>query len=456
MVKRNTDYKQLYLVDSFYLKHFNQQNQSLQNKISNNHNILLTTPKTQQYFNNHYSIPQSNLDKYNYNSFANTVQTNFNNESQNNDISKETNHKSDDYSRNKVERKVTQDDVGLMNPPDSFQYYDDDSQNVARQPEYTERSGDDVSYRESVPYYDNFQNRKLLSNDSDRNKNISLSNSNLVSKDLLNKTKRQFYSCYICKKTFSNIALLEKHNMMKHKRYDNLNVENGNNDILIDDPSIVENDRINSNQQIDDNDNDIINQSTENLRSNSQNNLIDIQDTQTRQNRNSSPITNSGGGDDDDDDDWIDIPDSQSNVNNSNSQIAIRRDIQTNFPNSNNIAKRKKQNDNIEKFYTYKCGECFMGFKNYDALKQHQLQSHGKVGGMKRSITSNMQGIINEGQKVEELNSYWCSTCGKFLQNFASMKAHLEKEHQNAPLRAKRSKTNDKIKRKRVLYYTKY
>ena len=202
MVKRNTDYKQLYLVDSFYLKHFNQQNQSLQNKISNNHNILLTTPKTQQYFNNHYSIPLSNLDKYNYNSFANTVQPNFNNESQNNDISKETNHKSDDYSRNKVERKVTQDDVGLMNPPDSFQYYDDDSQNVARQPEYTERSGDDVSYRESVPYYDNFQNRKLLSNDSDRNKNISLSNSNLVSKDLLNKTKRQFYSCYICKKNF--------------------------------------------------------------------------------------------------------------------------------------------------------------------------------------------------------------------------------------------------------------
>ena len=96
-----------------------------------------------------------------------------------------------------------------------------------------------------------------------------------------------------------------------------------------------------------------------------------------------------------------------SNVNNSNSHIAIRRDIQTNFPNSNNIAKRKKQNDNIEKFYTYKCGECFMGFKNYDALKQHQLQSHGKVGGMKRSITSNMQGIINEGQKVEELNSYF-------------------------------------------------
>ena len=57
MVKRNTDYKQVYLVDSFYLKHFNQQNQSFQNATSNTQQISLTTPKTNQYFSNQYSIP---------------------------------------------------------------------------------------------------------------------------------------------------------------------------------------------------------------------------------------------------------------------------------------------------------------------------------------------------------------------------------------------------------------
>ena len=31
MVKRNTDYKQVFLVDEFYLKHFNLQNQNLNN-----------------------------------------------------------------------------------------------------------------------------------------------------------------------------------------------------------------------------------------------------------------------------------------------------------------------------------------------------------------------------------------------------------------------------------------
>ena len=98
----------------------------------------------------------------------------------------------------------------------------------------------------------------------------------------------------------------------------------------------------------------------------------------------------------------------------------------------------------------------FQRFQNFDGLKEHQLKEHGKVGQMKRSITSNMQGIINEGQKIEEINSYWCSVCEKFFQNFASLNVHLEKEHQNAPLRAKRSKMNDKIKRKKVLYYTKY
>ena len=43
MVKRNTDYKQVFLVDEFYMKHFKHQNQNLNNTISNNPKISLTT-----------------------------------------------------------------------------------------------------------------------------------------------------------------------------------------------------------------------------------------------------------------------------------------------------------------------------------------------------------------------------------------------------------------------------
>ena len=86
MVKRNTDYKQVYLVDSFYLKHFNQQNQSFQNATSNTQQISLTTPKTNQYFSNHYSIPPSTLNKYSYNNFQNLVQP-FDNQSKNSNTS---------------------------------------------------------------------------------------------------------------------------------------------------------------------------------------------------------------------------------------------------------------------------------------------------------------------------------------------------------------------------------
>jgi uncharacterized C2H2 Zn-finger protein len=136
--------------------------------------------------------------------------------------------------------------------------------------------------------------------------------------------------------------------------------------------------------------------------------------------------------------------------------LSIRNDTQSNFPDARNIVRKKKQSNNIEKFYTYKCGKCSSEFRNYDSLKEHQMQSHGDVGSAKRSITSKMQGIIKENQNIEELNSYWCSACGKFFQNFASLNAHLQKDHQNTPMRAKRSKMNDKVKRKKVLYYSRY
>ena len=106
MVKRNTDYKQVYLVDSFYLKHFNQQNQSFQNATSNTQQISLTTPKTNQYFSNHYSIPPSTLNKYSYNNFQNLVQP-FDNQSKNSNTS---NVQNSEYNfTNKPDKKFSQD-----------------------------------------------------------------------------------------------------------------------------------------------------------------------------------------------------------------------------------------------------------------------------------------------------------------------------------------------------------
>ena len=106
MVKRNTDYKQVYLVDSFYLKHFNQQNQSFQNATSNTQQISLTTPKTNQYFSNQYSIPPSTLNKYSYNNFQNLVQP-FDNQSKNSNTS---NVQNSEYNfTNKPDKKFSQD-----------------------------------------------------------------------------------------------------------------------------------------------------------------------------------------------------------------------------------------------------------------------------------------------------------------------------------------------------------
>ena len=215
MVKRNTDYKQVYLVDSFYLKHFNQQNQSFQNATSNTQQISLTTPKTNQYFSNHYSIPPSTLNKYSYNNFQNLVQP-FDNQSKNSNTS---NVQNSEYNfTNKPDKKFSQDhdDDYEPDPPEPFLYSDNDFQNIAKQPKDT-NSNDNISALESFPYYENFQNMNQQLIDSDRRNGDSVFNLN--KKDILNKTKKQFYSCYICKRNFSSILLLEKHTKMKHNKY---------------------------------------------------------------------------------------------------------------------------------------------------------------------------------------------------------------------------------------------
>ena len=160
-----------------------------------------------------------------------------------------------------------------------------------------------------------------------------------------------------------------------------------------------------------------------------------------------------------DDDDWIDVPDqihttNDNNVNSPYSSTVVRTDTQTRFSDPRNI-----MDDNVEpqKLTSYICAKCGQQFRNYESANRHQIQTHGTVGALKRSITnSNMKGVIGSNKQVEEIQSYWCSACGSFLQNFDSLQRHLKEKHTNAPIRAKRSKTNDKIKRSRVLYYTKW
>ena len=424
MVKRGTDYKQVYLVDSLYFRNCNQQN-----ALSNNQHITLSTPKSNQFFNNHYNIPSSTSKECDCNNLQKQIHPSFHNSRE-----YDLNNSKPKYEFTKKRKETDSQDEDTINPPDSFLYSDDNVQ-IDEQQIKEDRKSNNISNTERFPYYDNYQNiAQQQPNNHDEVNNSSTENPKIFSKDILNKTKKQSYSCFICKQTFNSILLLEKHNMIKHKKHQNLNSINNNTNS---DDVITENSNENPRTSIDDNE---------------YNNNNDLQSDSP-----DYPPNNSNNEDNINDDEWIDIPDIvPTNSNDANSQLIIRKDIQTNLPNSNNINRRKKQTDNVRKYLTYKCGECFRGFQNYDGLKEHQLQEHGKVGSMKRSITSNMQGIINEGQKIEEINSYWCSVCEKFFQNFASLNVHLEKEHQNAPLRAKRSKMNDKIKRKKVLYYTKY
>ena len=80
MVKRNTDFKQVFLVDEFYMKHFHIQNQNLNNTISNNPKISLTTPQSSQYFNNHYNIPTHILNEYNPTNLQRPINPSFDNQ----------------------------------------------------------------------------------------------------------------------------------------------------------------------------------------------------------------------------------------------------------------------------------------------------------------------------------------------------------------------------------------
>ena len=438
MVKRNTDYKQVFLVDEFYLKHFNLQNQNLNNTISNNPKISLTTPQSSQYFNNNYNIPSHILNQYNptnlqapiaptfdHNSKFQTENSNVNRRSETLNLDNEREQNNSNFNQNNASKYHTE-NHNVNGTSDMFQNLD---RQIHHETDFSNNIRNAVSEEDEVihppdtfPYYDNYQQDQ--ENDkfgTDKAKTVVPK-----SRDFLNKTQKQHFICYICNQAFSSILLLEKHIMMKHNKYSSPNQSNSNRN----DDRLIESS---------DNENQISNQNQETIENASRTLHVD-------------EVV-------DKDNDWIDIPDPQptpTDLNNTNNHLSIRNDIQSNFPNPRNIVIKKKQSRDIEKFYTYKCGKCSSEFRNYDSLKEHQMQSHGDVGSAKRSITSKMQGIIKENQNIEELNSYWCSACGKFFQNFASLNVHLQKDHQNTPMRAKRSKMNDKVKRKKVLYYSRY
>lgn len=57
-----------------------------------------------------------------------------------------------------------------------------------------------------------------------------------------------------------------------------------------------------------------------------------------------------------------------------------------------------------------------------------------------------------EVTKMQDLESYWCTKCNKFFKNFNTLKQHLSEDHNDGVVKAKRSKTKEQVKR----FYTDY
>ena len=56
---------------------------------------------------------------------------------------------------------------------------------------------------------------------------------------------------------------------------------------------------------------------------------------------------------------------------------------------------------------------------------------------------------------VEDLQTYWCTKCEQFFRNFNSLKDHLYSKHNEVAILGKRSKTREKVKRK-IPFYSNY
>ena len=56
---------------------------------------------------------------------------------------------------------------------------------------------------------------------------------------------------------------------------------------------------------------------------------------------------------------------------------------------------------------------------------------------------------------VEDLQTYWCTKCEQFFRNFNSLREHLITKHNEVAILSKRSKTKEKVKRK-IPFYSNY
>ena len=71
MVKRSTDFKQMYLVDATFLKYHEQLNQNVKNSISNNHQISVSIPETRNTSDKSYTAlsKQNDLNSLTFNNY---------------------------------------------------------------------------------------------------------------------------------------------------------------------------------------------------------------------------------------------------------------------------------------------------------------------------------------------------------------------------------------------------
>ena len=159
MVKRSTEFKQMYLVDGVY---FNQEKQNIKNSISNNQHLSVSIPEANEYPNVTKQL-NSNMSTYHKatNERINQEKTDENYTDQNNSI----------QSENEGER---------------MEFEDDNHKNEEKDHETSDKT-------------------------MKKNPTFDENNSSL-------RMKKNIYKCFICKRNFATMLLLEKHLTLKHNR----------------------------------------------------------------------------------------------------------------------------------------------------------------------------------------------------------------------------------------------
>ena len=304
---------------------------------------------------------------------------------------------------------------------------------------------------ESVQYDKNdVENMSYESDDDDNDDD----NDKKKEDDSSHKIKELVFKCIICKKIFPSNFLLQKHLIRKHK---NTKRNLKSNQSRMTDHSKDENEE-NKNivHELDD---QIRSQEHEKVKHDDGFNLKKGKESSLKTNR-TKPYFNG--------------KEKKSLLDNNLFNSSDINDQSLDKMNDQNYKQTMKQsnlkNKRLKPYVTirkddsgYICMECDISFRNYSSLYNHikKMHKNDDMDVTFPSLHSKYRAIAKlkqdqYQQNIEELQSYYCSSCGKFFKNFKLLHSHLEREHHNAPLRAKRSKTKDRVDRKKVLYYKKY